>query len=285
MTKRNKIIVAGALFAVALVGGWLFFNPPCGSNQRTVNALRDLLSSQDGYMLAYLKEVRSASPPDDSDWVAQMEFSDQQMNPLSALPKAFDPNECFTILEHISMQPGYVLDYVYSADHGGAFPVLYARRKDDQPFEDYRAYEQHLGRLEQVNEAYSDYLLHVKTDDTPEGFLQLVILSVMGDQFYLYWHANYNDTQILCDRSGLEVVLSAKHFDKRLPEDVRWQARRLRVAPEICMTEGSVSVSFILFSKWSGFSRYTVEMHRTFPHAVIEATGTNLFQYNCKVAF
>ena len=71
----------------------------------------------------------------------------------------------------------------------------------------------------------------------------------------------------------------------RLPADVRWKARMLRVAPQIDMANESVSVSVILFSKWGGFSRYTVERRRAFPHVVTREAETNLVAYDCHWLF
>ena len=39
----------------------------------------------------------------------------------------FDVMDYFSVLDHLSMQPGYVLDYVYHYDGMGGYPVLYAR--------------------------------------------------------------------------------------------------------------------------------------------------------------
>ncbi|MBM3158037.1 MAG: hypothetical protein FJ004_12260, partial [Chloroflexi bacterium] len=42
----------------------------------------------------------------------------------------FDVNQYFSVLNHLSLQPGYTLDYVYSNFGSGAHPDLYATNSD-----------------------------------------------------------------------------------------------------------------------------------------------------------
>jgi hypothetical protein len=52
---------------------------------------------------------------------------------------------------------------------------------------------------------YKDrYIERILTDDTPEGYLELVILSIMGDQFYGNWHAYNNHQEIVCHSSRVK---------------------------------------------------------------------------------
>ena len=61
------------------------------------------------------------------------------------------------------------------------------------------------------------YLDYVQTDDTPESYFQLAVLSMMGSQFYLYWHANYNDSQIICDKVDVTDIVSSLDGDFGYP--------------------------------------------------------------------
>ena len=45
----------------------------------------------------------------------------------------FDVGEVFSVLSHLSLEPGYVLDYVYCYDSISGWPVLYARSQDQPP--------------------------------------------------------------------------------------------------------------------------------------------------------
>ncbi len=46
----------------------------------------------------------------------------------------FDVSQFFTVLEHLSMESGYTLDYVYRFDGMGGSPVLYARPLNQVPY-------------------------------------------------------------------------------------------------------------------------------------------------------
>jgi hypothetical protein len=160
----------------------------------------------------------------------------------------FDVQRYFSVLKHISMEEGYVLDYVYQYFEIGGRPVLYARKKTQPPcetetdlknsvrkeahldevdaaYDEYRAATRNPGRDEAKTRAEADarlesrlaaipdyaywewYLRHVRIDGTKQGYLEYVALSVLGRQFYLFWHENYNDTRIICDRFALEKIL------------------------------------------------------------------------------
>lgn len=45
----------------------------------------------------------------------------------------FDPNTYFSVLTHLSMKNGFVLDYVYRYHSFGAEPWLYGRLVDETP--------------------------------------------------------------------------------------------------------------------------------------------------------
>jgi len=126
----------------------------------------------------------------------------------------FDPNSYFEILKHISMEPGYTLDYVYFSTLMGAEPILYARKTDQKPFQSTNEFYEATGEDRNENR----YLEHVRTDGTPQGFLEYVILAIHGEQFYLYWHANYNDLQVVCTPAGVnEIIKKLEEYDFGVP--------------------------------------------------------------------
>src|SRR6188474_3939686 len=47
----------------------------------------------------------------------------------------FDVNQYFTVLNHISMQDGYLLDYVYISESLGGSPLLYTRLESQDPYD------------------------------------------------------------------------------------------------------------------------------------------------------
>ena len=70
----------------------------------------------------------------------------------------FDVNEYFSVLDRLSMEEGYVLDYVYCLTNADGSPRLYARPKD----------QQRLATCSELD-ASANYLDRIRTDDTEEG--------------------------------------------------------------------------------------------------------------------
>lgn len=197
----------------------------------------------------------------------------------------FDVNEYFSILTHLSMQPGYVLDYVYHNGGSAAQPYLYSRKIDSKPF----------NTLEELTETYVDktkdhtydYLAYVQTDDTDESFFQYITLRIMGDQFYLWWHANYNDHTITCDRTRLETLFAktASFLEQTVPLDIQKEAGRLGLAPRVEINKDTVTVRVVIFTKWGGFIEETYTVTRTFPHITKDIKTKTLVPWQINVTF
>jgi len=101
-----------------------------------------------------------------------------------------------------------------------------------------------------------DYRDYLRVDGTAEGFLELALFHLMGNQFYLSWHAGYNDATAICDRPGLEAIISAL---ERASSPVESQpSRRDRRAPltwSLSSSSGTytVTVKLVFFTRWGGF--------------------------------
>ena len=192
----------------------------------------------------------------------------------------FDVTQYFGVLDHLSMQPGYALDYVYHFDGMGGYPVLYAYPASQSPY----ASEADLSAAGKT----PNYLDYVQTDDTPEGFFQYVLLALMGNQFYLDWHANYNDMQLVCDKAAvLAAVASTDHITgSPMPLVDRLKARSLpQVEPHVLIGDQTVEVRIVTFTKWGGFYRQTYTLQRLSPHAILDVQKVNILHYDCGVMF
>jgi len=195
----------------------------------------------------------------------------------------FDVNEYFSVLNHLSMQPGYVLDYVYNNSGSGGQPYLYARRVDSIPFSTVNElYNTYIDKT--IGHTY-DYMAYIKTDDTEESFFQYVTLRIMGGQFYLWWHANYNDDTIICDATGLEAILSVIFWGKDITSEVKSKARKLNLAPVVELKDDLVIVRVITFTKWGGFIEETYIINRLFPHVIKDLKTQILVPWECGVMF
>lgn len=204
----------------------------------------------------------------------------------------FDVNDYFSVFDHLSMEPGFTLDYVYLRDLAGARPVVYARKINEEPFESYEGFvmanqSTTQGSYERIRHS-DDYLKHVRIDDTPEGYFQFVALLIMEDQFYLWWHANYNDTRIVTS----EVKAFAAFADRisnryrrsnepTTPKDqaVKEKIPRLDYTPTVILKDQSAIVRYVVFSEWGGFSEVRVTVKRGFPHSILHSWSKTRIRY------
>ncbi len=193
----------------------------------------------------------------------------------------FDVMDYFTVFDHLSMKSGYLLDYVYHFDGMGGYPVLYARSATQPPY----ATEADL----QAVGDQPGYLDYVQAEDTPEGYFQFALLATVGGKFYLNWHANYNDTQIVCDKKGLNGIVShigKDDFGLPLPLTSRLRTILLNdVEPVVSLGEGTVEVRLITFTNWGGFYLTTYSIDRSSPHTILDVQEKNLIPYDCGIMF
>ncbi|MDQ2691551.1 MAG: hypothetical protein M3Y68_05940 [Chloroflexota bacterium] len=193
----------------------------------------------------------------------------------------FDPNQYFAVLTHVSMREGYVLDYVYQSDDLGAYPILYARPVDQASYPS-------PADIPNGTElpAFQD---HLAVDDTEQGYFEYVVLDMMANQFYLYWHAHYNDYEIVCNQDEVNEIVeqvSSGDFGMAMDPVQQARARALRnIEPTVSLNGDAATVQWVTFTKWGGFYRETYTISREFPHAIIDIKHDNVVPYDCGVAF
>lgn len=193
----------------------------------------------------------------------------------------FDVNDYFDAFTHISMEEGYALDYVYQLDSLGSFPILYARPADQTAY----ASTEDLPADTEI----SGYLDHILIDDTEQGYFEFVALDIMARQFYLDWHANYNDTEIVCDKKAVNEIIADINngsFGAPFNASQQLQARALTdIEPLVNLTDDSAVVEIVTFTKWGGFYRLTYTINRSFPHTILDVQAENLVEYDCGIVF
>jgi len=139
------------------------------------------------------------------------------------------------------------------------------------------------------------YIQAVDVDGTPESLIQYAILYLIGDQFFLFDHANYDDEIIVFTKSKLtEVVESSISFQKEYQrpdyviknaEEVREKALKLDVSPIFEEEEERTSVKVITFSKWKGFQQHTFVFSKTRKYCFDCKKVETLIPYDCGIAF
>ena len=193
----------------------------------------------------------------------------------------FDVNDYFKVLTHLSMQDGYSLDYVYQVDSLGAYPVLYALPDGQAPYASFDEIPE--------NTQLADFLEHLDVQDVEQGYFEVVVLQIMAGQFYLDWHANYNDMQIVCNDSDVSAIITSVNdggigspFDASQEIKARTMSN---IEPLVKLTGAAATVEVILFTKWGGFYRRMYTIDRSFPDKIIAARDENLVPYDCGVMF
>jgi hypothetical protein len=195
---------------------------------------------------------------------------------LEAGGERFDANEYFTVLTHLALEDGYVLDYVYFAPGGDGAPYLYARREGEPAFANYSEYQE---------ASVENYLSHIQVDGTAEGYYELAVLSIIGGQFYLSWHFEYNDWEVVSSRERLEAIIEGLDEKYRpLTEEQVEAALQLDVTPRVKFEGDKVRAWILMFTKWGGFYERVYTIDRNFPHQMIE-DEIELIPYNCGVVF
>ncbi len=192
-----------------------------------------------------------------------------------------DVNRYFDVLTHLGMREGYALDYVYQIDSLGGYPLLYPRPVDQEPYVSSSAIPENID--------WPDFREYLEVEDTEQGYFEYVVMDIMANQFYLYWHANYNDTQIVCNRQQVyDIVgqISSGEFGAALEPAGQAQARTLRnIVPIVYLAGDTAVVEIVTFTKWGGFYRQTYTISREEPHKMIDVQQDNILPYDCGVAF
>jgi hypothetical protein len=194
----------------------------------------------------------------------------------------FDVGQYFNVLTHISMQEGYALDYVYQNDDLGGYPLLYARPVDQVPFASTADIPE--------NTEWPDFHEYLDVEDTEQGFFEYVAIDIMANQFYLFWHANYNDRQIICNRQQIydivEQISSGESGYAVLDPAQQAKTRFLKnIVPVVRLIGDTAVVEVVTFTKWGGFYRLTYTISREPPHKIIDVQEENLVPYDCGVIF
>jgi hypothetical protein len=179
------------------------------------------------------------------------------------------------------MQDGYALDYVYQNEDLGGYPLLYARPVDQVPFVSAADVPEETAGL--------DFQQFIEVEDTEQGYFEYVVMDILANQFYLFWHANYNDTLIVCNRQQVYDVVAQVNsgdFGNVMEKDQQAQSRTLRdIVPVVRLTGDVAVVEVVTFTKWGGFYRYTYTISREAPHTIIEVKQDNILPYDCGVVF
>jgi hypothetical protein len=260
MMKRGVLLVIVAIGAVILIGIGIVLVTAISSKPSE-------LAQQAQKSALELESLHGSTP---------------ECNSMADQCHDFDINQYFKVLPRLSMRSGYLLDYVIHQDGMGSYPVLYVRAVDQTPYADEAAYiqAQSEGKL-----LPGDVLDYIEVEDSAEGYLDYAIYTLLRGQFYLGWHAGYNDSTVVATPEQMESVLSSQGFGMTIPQNVAEAARKLDLTPVVTIGDKEVTVSLVLFTKWGGFYRQTFKFNRASPHTILDSQQETLVEYDCGIMF
>lgn len=193
----------------------------------------------------------------------------------------FDANDYFNATPNLSMQEGYALDYIYVPDSFGSFPMLAARPIDLPPYKSSKDIP--------VDSEFTDYWKYMEVNDNEQGYFEYASFLLLANQFYLVWHANYNDLGIVCNREAVDAIVANVNdgsFGMEFDRDQMKQIKALQnIEPLVKLTDTTAIVELVVFSNWGGFYRMTYTISRSSPHEVIGRQDENIIPYDCGIMF
>jgi hypothetical protein len=194
----------------------------------------------------------------------------------------YDPNRFLAFFSRLRLEKDSVLDFVYDLQDLGGHPVVYSRDKAVEGFSSLPEFKRvfprkyFLGSEARYNPTYLPF---VRTDDTATGFLQLAMLVLTGEQFYLHWHAVYFYLVPILDQETLDSIVTI------FPEASRSQARQVEWAPNVTLGPEEVLVEYVVFGEWVGLKRVSWKVRRGFPHEFLGVKEQVLVKYNNPLRF
>ncbi len=202
----------------------------------------------------------------------------------------FDAGAYFTVLTNLQQKAGYELDYVHTEGLNG-FPILYARKTGKHL--QVSDVEDFIGPLvpgpgEPEDHCLRDWSPAIGLKPSREAFLELAALHLVGNQFYLFWHAGYNDRQIVATAEKLEEIINSEDlgFGSRLPVGYRMKARELDVRPVVeFVEEDAVWVDLLTFTKWGGFMLEKLAFSTKYPHKLLLRESEPLIEFDCGICY
>lgn len=200
----------------------------------------------------------------------------------------FDIMSVFDVLDRISMAEGYRLGYVYRYDPMGSSPLHYVQPADSPPYASLAEYREARAECFESGAKPPDCnpMQYVRSDGSELGYLQWTLLYAMGGQFYLYWHANYNDVTAVATEEGMEGILTriaGECMDLDLGQKIA--LKRIDPTPEVEIGADTVTVRAVWFTKFGGFFETRQTLSRAFPHTILESEHNTLLDYDCGLVY
>ncbi|MBI3874807.1 MAG: hypothetical protein HY300_02330 [Verrucomicrobia bacterium] len=200
----------------------------------------------------------------------------------------FDANKWFEVFDRVKPDDGWVLDYAWEFTGVGGVPLLYTRRSSDTPLADPQAWREKF----KYPEADAPHLKHLAFEQSAEGAFQFAHFCVETPKFYLHWHSNYRDLELVITRDRLEQILKpirAEAAHPRMPTndvinaDDRAKLLALDLRPVVRLSGKNAEVTALSFTQWGGFALWRAQLRQ--PNRFNGARAEELVRYQCNIHY
>ena len=123
-------------------------------------------------------------------------------------------------------------------------------------------------------------------ENNAESFFQLAVFTKVVHQFYLWWHANYNDHQFVVNIDSSQAILKGIKREKGLygiSMENRDKINQLDFNPQVECFEDCGKVYYFMFSNWGGLSQETATIYC--PKLRIEIKKKTMVSYDCGICY
>lgn len=223
-------------------------------------------------LLKRLDQLRSEIGDIPEEYISGQPFISHQV------PR-FDANRFFEVFDLVTLDEGYTLDYVYMYERLGGEPLLYTRRVDSEPIS---ISEEHWRAFRSDERPF---LKDLKFEKCASGFFQFAVFCLVVPQFYLFWHALYNDTEFVCAGRRLDELLDAipRRRGYGIPDEDRSKLKAIDLRPRVIIDGDSADVVTVSFTNWGGFSYY--HSHIRWPNVLERIVTEEIVPYDCGIRF
>lgn len=185
----------------------------------------------------------------------------------------FNLMQVFEFLDHISISPGYQINYSYFYQPSfSGYPILYACKS---PF---------FGNPEESTNCQKGGLGYVIADGSELGYLQWLLLLEMGDQFYIYWHEDYfKDKLFVSTEEALTNILL--EIEESFNDQQKAQAGLIDPEPRFLIDEETIKIRVVWFTKFGGFYETYYQINKDQPHTTNVLETNLLLEYDCGIMY
>jgi hypothetical protein len=135
----------------------------------------------------------------------------------------------------------------------------------------------HFHYLHDSTNRISHYMI---PDNSDEGFLQYLFFHTMGEQFALYWHANYDEKKIICSDESLNGLINVYKRSRAFEVDKKKlkSSKVIDTRITISSTDKKYFLTWYELETHKGFYRRTYEIDRDPPYKIRLQENYQIFE-------